>query len=103
LEERRILLNRTKIALNISRQPWEDSSLRYFVVAPNRAMIVTEPTLPHTPFTPGVHLVEAPIEQIGRYDLLLSDSRGRTTANRGAILSTGHKQLDHGKFGEPNP
>jgi spore maturation protein CgeB len=27
-------------------------------------LIVTEPTLPHTAFLPGVHLVEAPLEQM---------------------------------------
>ena len=63
-EERTISLNRTKIVLNVLREKWDNHSLRYFLAAPNRALIVTEPTLPHTPFLPGVHLVEAPIEQM---------------------------------------
>jgi hypothetical protein len=63
-EDRIILLNRTKIVLNLLRTPWDDNSMRYCLAAPNRALVVTEPTLPHTDFTPGVHLVEAPAEQI---------------------------------------
>ena len=38
--------------------------MRYCLAAPNRALIVTEPTLPHTGFRPGVHLVETPIKQM---------------------------------------
>jgi len=63
-EERTALLNRTKIVLNLLRERWDDNSLRYYLAAPNRALIVTEPTLPHTPFLHGVHLIEAPIEQM---------------------------------------
>lgn len=63
-EERTILLNRTKIVVNLLRAKWDDNSMRYVLAAPNRALIVTEPTLPHTPFSPGVHLIETPIEQI---------------------------------------
>jgi len=63
-EERTVLLNRTRIILNILRAEWDNHSLRYFLAASNHALIVTEPTLPHIPFLPGVHLVEAPIEQL---------------------------------------
>lgn len=62
--ERTVLLNRTRIVLSVLRAKWDNHSMRYFLAAPNRAMIVTEPTLPHTPFVPGVHLVEAPVEQM---------------------------------------
>ncbi len=63
-EKRTYLLNRTKIVLNLLRKPWDENAMRYFVTAPNRALIVTEPTLPHTPFRNGVHLVESPVEQM---------------------------------------
>lgn len=63
-EERTVLMNRTKIALNLLRQKWDDNSSRYSLAAANRTLIVTEPTLPHTPFESGVHLVEAPVDQI---------------------------------------
>jgi hypothetical protein len=63
-EERTILLNRTNVVLNLLREKWDDNSLRYYFAALNHALIVTEPTLPHTPFLPGVHLAEAPLEQM---------------------------------------
>jgi hypothetical protein len=63
-EERTVLLNRTQITLNLLRAKWDDNSLRYSLAALNRTLTVTEPTLPHTAYTPGVHLVEAPIEQL---------------------------------------
>jgi hypothetical protein len=62
--ERRVLLNRTKIVVNILRTKWDNNGLRYYLAAPNRALIITEPTLPHTPFMPGMHLVEAPVEHM---------------------------------------
>jgi hypothetical protein len=63
-KERTILLNRTKVVLNLLREKWDDNSLRFTLATYNGALIITEPTLPHTPFLPGVHLVEVPIEQI---------------------------------------
>ncbi len=70
-EERTRLLNRTRIVLNILREPWDNNAMRFFLAAPNRALIVSEPILPHTPYTPGVHLVVAPVprlaDTIGHY------------------------------------
>jgi len=63
-EERKVILNRTKIVLNILRKKSDNNALRYCLSAPNRALVVTEPTLPHTPFKSGVHLVEAEIDQM---------------------------------------
>ena len=63
-EERTRLLNRTKVVLNLLRAKWDNNAMRFAFAAQNRALIVTEPTLRHTPFSPGVHLVEAPIEQM---------------------------------------
>ncbi|MFN8496863.1 MAG: glycosyltransferase [Anaerolineae bacterium] len=63
-EDRNVLFNRTKVTLNLLREQWDDNSMRYYLAAPCRSLIVTEPTLPHTPFVPGVHFVEAPIEQL---------------------------------------
>jgi hypothetical protein len=61
---RATLLNRTKVVVNLLRKPWDSNALRYYLAAPNRALIVTEPTLAHTPFVNGVHLVEVPIERM---------------------------------------
>lgn len=63
-EERTVLLNRTKITLNILRQKWDNHSMRYYLAASNRVLVVTEPTYPHLSFNPGEHLVEASIEQM---------------------------------------
>lgn len=60
-EERTQLLNRTKIMLNLLREKWDDNSLRYTLASHNGALVVSEPTLPHTSFEPGVHLVQAPL------------------------------------------
>jgi len=63
-KKRTILLKRTKIVLNLLRTEWDDNSMRYGLAMPRGALVVTEPTLPHTCFIPGVHLVETPIEQM---------------------------------------
>lgn len=63
-EERTALLNRTKIVVNLLRKEWDDNSFRYYIAASSRALIITEPTLPHTPFLPDVHLVQSPIEHM---------------------------------------
>lgn len=63
-KERTFLLKRTKIVLNLLRIDWDDNSMRYALAMPRGALVVTEPTYPHTNFIPGVHLVETPIEQM---------------------------------------
>lgn len=63
-EERTILLNRTRIVLNLLREKWDSNSLRYYIAAPNRAMIVTEPVYPPNSFVSGTHLIEAPVEHM---------------------------------------
>jgi hypothetical protein len=56
--ERTLLLNKSKIMLNIMRQPWDDSVFRMLLAAPNGAMLLSENLLPTSkgPFLPGVHL-----------------------------------------------
>jgi hypothetical protein len=77
-DERSRLLRRTKIVVNLMRQPWDCNILRFYLSAPNRTLMITEPILRHTPVQPGVHLVEAPFAQladtIARY---LSDDKAR--------------------------
>jgi hypothetical protein len=63
-KERTKLLRRTKIALNLLREPWDDNSLRFFFAAENHVLIVSEPSLPHSPFLPGRHVIEVPIDQL---------------------------------------
>jgi hypothetical protein len=63
-EQRVRLLNRTQIVLNLLRAPWDSNALRFYLAAPNRALVITEPTLPHHPLGNGTHLVEAPIDHM---------------------------------------
>jgi hypothetical protein len=89
-EERTVLLNRAQIVLNIIRAPWDDNAMRYYLAAPNRALIVTEPMLPHTPFVPGVHLVESPIDTMTDtlcYYLEHEDERARIVEQAYQLVS----------------
>ncbi len=63
-DERTKLLNRTKIVLNLLRAKWDNNAARYALAAQNRCLLVTEPTLPHTSFQSGVHIVQAPIDRM---------------------------------------
>lgn len=63
-EARTVLLNRTKIVLNLLRQPWDSNYLRYLLAMSNGAMVVGEPTYRHAPFQPGAHLAIAPPQQL---------------------------------------
>jgi hypothetical protein len=58
-ERRTVLLNRTKIMVNLLRQEWDDNSMRFFFASANGAMVISEPILPHTPLRAGTHYVEA--------------------------------------------
>ena len=65
-EARTLLLNRAKIMLNLL-PTWYDSALAYRwpLAAANRALLVTEDSLPHAPeFSPGEHYVAAPASQL---------------------------------------
>lgn len=64
-EDRIELLNRARIVLNLNRG-WGDNSLfRFALVAPNGAMMASEPMLPHSPeYKPGVHYISAPVDQL---------------------------------------
>ncbi len=63
-KERTKLLNRSKIVLNILRQPWDNNSVRFYLAALNRALIVSEPVFPHLPFLNNEHFIETPFCQI---------------------------------------
>jgi hypothetical protein len=63
-DERTKILNRSKIVLNILRAKWDNNAMRFQLAALNRALILTEPMFNHTQFQPGVHLIEAEIDEI---------------------------------------
>ncbi len=83
-EERTALLNRTKVMVNFVRQKYDDNSMRYPLAAHNRVLLVSEPTLRHTYFEPGVHLVESSIDRMADticYYLQHDDERQRIVDN----------------------
>jgi hypothetical protein len=85
------LLNRTKVVVNLVRKPWDSNALRYYLAAPNRALIVSEPTLAHTPFVPGVHLLQVPREQMAEticYYLSNEEARQRIAAQAYRLVTT---------------
>jgi hypothetical protein len=65
--QRTILLNRSKIVVNLSRQKWDLNSLRFYLAASNRVLMVSEPILPHIPeIVSGKHFIEAPLNQLAQ-------------------------------------
>ena len=58
-EDRAKLLNRTKIMLNIMRQPWDCPTFRIVLAAPNGAMVLSESVRDTGPFVPGKHFATA--------------------------------------------
>lgn len=95
-DERTVLINRTKIVLNIVRKEWDDNSMRFKFAASNGAMIVTEPLLPHSQFKSGVHLIEADMGKMADticYYLSHEEERKQIAENAYQLL-TEHSGLD---------
>jgi spore maturation protein CgeB len=64
-EQRTVLLNRSKIVINLLRNEWDNNAGRFYLAALNRALFVTEPMLAHNiVIQPGVHIVETPLDQL---------------------------------------
>lgn len=78
-DERTVLLNRSKIVLNILREKWDDNTLRFGLAAQNKALIISEPMLPHSAYKPGIHYVEAPVDYLAEtITYYLDDEASRT-------------------------
>jgi Glycosyl transferases group 1 len=60
------LMNRVKIALNIPRLEGHLPDLRLLVAMANGALVVSEPLYLPEPYVPGVHYVEAPVEELAQ-------------------------------------
>jgi len=95
-DERTVLLNRTKVVLNVLRAKWDNNAMRFHMAALNRALIVSEPMLNHTPFQPDVHLVEAEIEEIPHriHYYLNHEEERQAITERAYALITQHKRED---------
>jgi hypothetical protein len=90
-EERTKLLNRTKITINLLREKWDDNTLRYFFAAANYVLVISEPSLPHSPFLPGKHIVEAPLSEFTDkicYYLSHDNERREITASAYELVTT---------------
>ena len=64
--ERTQLLNRTRIMLNVMRQPWDDALYRFLLAAANGVLLLSEPLQIESrgPLKPGVHFVESRLDEI---------------------------------------
>lgn len=94
-EERTRLLNRTKIMVNLLREEWDDNSMRFSLAAHNHALVITEPTLSHSDFVPGEHLVETPIERLAEticYYLTHETERKRITDQAYQLISQNSRE-----------
>ena len=58
------LLSRSLIVLNLMRRPRDCNLLRFILAAPNRALMISEPMLPHYPIHSGIHFVETPLDRM---------------------------------------
>jgi glycosyltransferase involved in cell wall biosynthesis len=58
------LLNRTKILLNLSRHPGLQNDVRLMIGMATGALVVSEPIYLPDPYVPGVHYVEAPLDEL---------------------------------------
>jgi spore maturation protein CgeB len=63
-EARNQLINRSRIMVNLLRESWDDNSLRISLAAHNKALLISEPMLPHSQFQPGAHIIVAPIKDL---------------------------------------
>lgn len=64
--ERTELINRSKILLNVMRQPWDDLTFRALLAAGNGAMLLSEPVaeLGWGDFRPNHHFIMGEIDQL---------------------------------------
>ena len=90
-DERIEFLNRSKITLNLTRTWYDDNFSRFAIAAPNSSLVISEPMLPHSPrVIPGVHYVEAPIEQLAdqiEHYLAHEDERQKIAENAFALFT----------------
>jgi hypothetical protein len=85
------LMNRAKIALNIPRLEGHLPDVRLLVAMANGALVISEPLYLPEPYEPGVHYVEAPVEQLAetiRNYLADDDARRRITDEAHRFVTT---------------
>ncbi len=74
--ERTQLLNRTRIMLNVMRQPWDDALYRFLLAAANGVLLLSEPLRIESrgPLMPGIHFVESGLDEIVQKIVQILDS-----------------------------
>jgi len=65
-DERTRLLNRTKILLNVMKQPWDDPTFRLLLAAANGTLLLSEPVMDSSlwGYTPNVHFAACKLDQL---------------------------------------
>lgn len=84
-EARTVLLNRTKIVLNLVRKPWDSNYLRFLLAMTNGALVVSESMYPHHPFEAGTHYLACCVRDLtSTISRALSDDPERERITRNA-------------------
>ncbi len=93
--ERRALLERTRIVLDIHRMPETSETIRYVLATAAGAVMVTEPAADRGPVLAGTHLVQARPEEMARatVDLLADDERRQAMVSAGRALLVGELSM----------
>jgi hypothetical protein len=93
-EERERVLCRTRVMLNLSRYPGNHAGSRLFLAMRHGAVVVSEPMYRPDPYVPGVHYVEATIDEMpDAVQALLGDEERRNEiAQAGRELCTRHTE-----------
>jgi hypothetical protein len=89
-EARTELLNRATILLNVARAPKQLAAGRFLLGMTNGALVVSDPVYAPAPFAPGVHFVEAPVEDLAatcRRWLADDEGRARITGAAHALVT----------------
>ena len=86
-ESRTVLLNRTKVLLNLPRHAGLLSGVRMLLGMANGAVIVGEPMYDPAPYMPGEHFVSASLEEMPETIAALLDD----TASREQIADRAHR------------
>jgi len=87
--ERDVLLRRTRVMLDVHRVPGNFVGLRLLLSLAAGVALVSEPMTDPSPFVPGVHFVEAPLEGLLGAGLALLDDEAR----RREIVAAGQALL----------
>jgi hypothetical protein len=88
--EREILLNRTKICLNLPILSWEFAGIRLLRAIACGALVVSETLLEPAPYVPGLHFVQTSLQELPdtlKHYLEHTDDREKITRDAHAWLA----------------